>query len=529
MSRDAHLLESQRDPSYKWKVLGVVMLGTLMAALDTSIVNISLPDIMADFGASLDEIEWVITGYMISFATLMPLTTWLRDRVGHKQLYIWSLALFTVGSLLCGAAWSLPMLIVARVIQALGGGAMTPISMSMINEVFEPHEKGKALGYFGMGVIVGPALGPTIGGFLTHVFGWRSIFLVNLPIGLLAMVLSAAFLLKDKPHEDTHKAFDTWGFLFCSLFLVAFLLGVSKGEHEGWSSTYVLTCWVLSIVGFAGFLLVESLVKDRVVELDLFKFPVFTVCFIVSCVRSVALFGGMFLLPLFLQNFMGLDEIQSGLVLLPGSLLMAALMPIAGKMGDKMGPRLLSLGGVLLLCLFMWMYRTLDVNSTTWDVILPTYVRAFGLAMLMMPVMATALNAVPRRMSGQASSLLSLAQQVAGSIGIAVLATVLTHRSLYHLNVVGSSLNPATASMANSITLLRQHALEIGYGRRAAAQVAQGLLMQSTSKSAMVAGFDDAFIAGTAIVALAFIPSLFLPGKPVHKADLDPAELVAAE
>src|SRR5882724_11411622 len=162
---------SPADEKYAWEVLGVVMIGTLMSALDTSIVNVSLPAIMADFGSSLDQIEWVVTAYMLAFATLMPLTSWVRDRVGTKSLYVASLVVFTVGSVLCGMAWNLPVLIFARVLQALGGGALTPVGMTMISEVFPPKERGKAMGYWGMGVIIGPAFGPTLGGWLTKVFG----------------------------------------------------------------------------------------------------------------------------------------------------------------------------------------------------------------------------------------------------------------------------------------------------------------------------------------------------------------------
>src|ERR1035441_6686692 len=166
--------------AYKWEVLIVVMIGTLMAALDQSIVNVSLPDIMADFGSPVTDIEWVVTGYMLAFATLMPLTAWLREHIGYKQLFVGSLFVFTLGSLLCAMSWSLPSLVGARVIQALGGGAITPTGMAMITEVFEPHERGKAIGYWGVGVIVGPSFGPTLGGYLTNAFGWRSIFTVNL-------------------------------------------------------------------------------------------------------------------------------------------------------------------------------------------------------------------------------------------------------------------------------------------------------------------------------------------------------------
>jgi DHA2 family multidrug resistance protein len=228
---------------------------------------------------------------------------------------------------------------------------------------------------------------------------------------------------------------------------------------------------------------------------------------------------------------MGLDEIESGLVLLPGSVFMALLMPIAGRLGDRMGPRILSLIGIVILAYFMWMYRTLDTNTSVWGVIAPTFVRGVGMALLMTPVMATALNSIPRRLSGQASSLLSLTQQVSGSIGIAVLATVLTHRTLYHLNVMGSSMDASSVGMGNSMTLLRQHALNLGYSHQTAFQAAQGLLTKNAEKAAQISGFDDAFIIGTLIVISAFIPAIFLPGKPIAQAKeiSDPGELVAAE
>jgi EmrB/QacA subfamily drug resistance transporter len=406
---------------------------------------------------------------------------------------------------------------------------MTPTGMSLINDVFPAQDKGRGLGYFSMGVIVAPAIGPTLGGYLTQVFGWRSIFFVNLPFGIAAIVLSLVFLKSDVPHKDTHRPFDFWGFFFLSLFMVAFLLGVSNGQHEGWSSHYVFTCWILSIVGFACFLLVEKQMKDRVVELDLFKNSVFTICFLVSAVRSVALFGSIFLLPLFLQNLMGFDEITTGLILLPGSVLMAALMVPSGKLGDRIGPRLLAIFGVLILAYFMWMYRTLDVDTSTWNVILPMLVRGFGIALLMNPIMAAALNAVPRRLAGQASSLLSLSQQVAGSIGIAILSTVMTNRTLYHLNVLGSGMDASSSVMGHSIALLRQYALDMGYSHQAAVQVANALALRNASRAAQVRGFDDAFLCGMIIIATALIPAFFLPGKPVHQVPMDPAEIVAAE
>jgi len=493
-----------------------------MAALDTSIVNVSLPAIMADFGASLDDIEWVVTGYMLAFATLMPLTTWFRNRIGHKSLYIWSLVIFTLGSVLCGLAWSLPSLVFARIIQALGGGAITPTGMAMISEEFPPHERAKALGYWGLGVIVGPAFGPTLGGWLTHVFGWRSIFMVNLPIGIVGVLLGVAILKPDKPHASLRKPFDFWGFAFLSLFLTAFLLGISKGEHEGWTSTYVLTCFALATLGFVGFLLVESLIPDGIMDLTLFKFPIFSACMTVTAVRSVALFGGVFLLPLFLQQLQGLDEIESGLILLPGSLVIGVMMPLSGKLLNKFGPRLLTIVGLLGVAEFMFMYHTADVNTSTWGVILPTLVRGVGIGLLFTPVMATALNNVPNAKAAMASSMLNLIQQVGGSIGIAALATMLSHRIRFHLSTLGANVTTQSPAFGIAFHRVFYHAHELGYTHAESAQIAQQAIGHSVGLSATTAAFQDSFIFGALMVLTGLIAALFLPKsgqQPVGKSN----------
>jgi len=508
-------------PNYKWWVLYIVMIGTLMGALDSSIVNVSIPRIMADFGSSIDDIEWVVTGYMLSFSVLIPLTAWFRDRIGHKALYIASLLVFTLGSILCGFAWNLPSLIVARVIQAFGGGAITPTGMAMIAEVFPRHERGKAMGYWGMGVIIGPAIGPTLGGYLTHTFGWRSIFLVNLPIGIIGMLLAARVLMPDKPHASTRKPFDLAGFVFLSTFLVSFLLGLSKGEHEGWTSTYLITCMIIALVGLVGFFVVETQVEDPIVDLSLFESSVFSICTMVSVVRSVALFGGVFLLPLFLQQQMGFDEIRSGLILLPGALVVAFFMPIAGKISDRTGPRLLTIAGLVAVAYFMYMYRNMDINMSVWDVIKPTLVRGFGMGLLMAPVMATALNAVPTRKAGAASSLLNLLQQVGGSLGIAILATVLSHRAHFHLNVLGSSLERSSPAFRDSFKRVFQYALNLGSAHGDARKIAGALVAKAMAQSAVVSAFQDAFIVGAGIVAIALLPSLLLPNKATGHTELD--------
>lgn len=510
---------------YKWEVLIIVMIGTLMSALDSSIVNVSIPAIMADFGSSLDDIEWVITAYMLAFATLMPLTSWFRDRIGHKSLYVLSLIIFTVGSLLCGLAWNLPTLVIARVIQAVGGGAVTPTGMAMITETFEPHERGKALGFWGMGVVMGPAFGPTIGGYLTKHFGWPSIFLVNLPIGIFGVLLAIKKLKADRPEAHAHKKFDAAGFFFLTMFLVAFLLGMSKGESKGWTSIYVTNCAIFSIIGLTGFLLVESLVKDGIMDLGLLANPVFASCFVLTAVRSLALFGGTFLLPVFLQNFKGYDEVQSGLLLLPGSLLMGLLMPFAGKLGDIFSPRLMGFIGFALLAYFFYEYRTLDIISSDWDIVQPTLIRGLGIALLIAPLTATAMNAVPKFKAGMASSMLNVIQQVGGSVGIALLSLVLQRRIVYHISVVGTNVSSASPAYRETARKIITRAHEIGYNHANSFRVARTLIGQHIAKAASVLAFQDSFLVGAAMTVVAMLGAFWLPNKPAVYVRSEPVHL----
>lgn len=508
------------NTQYKWRVLVVVMIGTMMAALDSSIVNVSIPAIMADFGASLDDIEWVVTGYMLAFAALMPLTAWFREKVGHKQLYIGSLIIFTAGSVLCGLAWDTPSLVIARIIQAIGGGALTPTGMAMISEVFEPHERGRAMGYWGIGVIVGPAFGPTVGGYLTKVFGWPSIFLINLPIGIAGVLMAKSILAPDKPHAEEHRPFDAWGFTFLTIFLVSFLFGISKGEHEGWTSPLIVWCGIIAFFSFITFLLVESQVPYRVIDLELFKFPVFTVSMILTATRSMALFGGVFLLPVFLQQVKGLDEIESGLILLPGSLIIGFFMPMAGRLSEKVGPRYLAIAGLSALAVFMYMYRDINQDTSNWHIILPTLVRGFGISFLMAPLMATMMNAVPKHKAGMASSMMNIIQQVGGSLGIAVLATVLSNRIHHHLAVAGSLMNASSPVFQEGVRNLAERAHAIGYTHANAALIAKSFIAKAGAMRASEHAFQDSFLTGAIIVAVTILPAIFLPGEPPkHKSE----------
>jgi DHA2 family multidrug resistance protein len=506
------------DPNktYKWWLLLIVMIGTFMAVMDSSIVNVSIPTMMADFGVNLDDIEWVMTGYMLAFAVLMPATGWLRIHLGYKRTFLYSLVLFTVGSVLCGLAWNLPSLIVARVLQALGGGAISPTGMGMISEVFPPKERGKAMGYWGMGIIMGPTIGPTLGGYLTHTFGWRSIFLVNIPVGIIAVLMGIEILRSDKPEGKQSMDFDFWGFFSLSLFLVAFLLGLSKGESKGWDSDYIFWCTILSAVGLTVFLLAESLVKEPIINLRIFRHGVFTVTMLLGLVRSIALFGGIFLLPVFLQTLMGFNEIQSGLIMLPGALVVSLVMPISGRISDSIGPRIPTVVGMLLPTYFMWAYRNLDPSMSQWDIIAPTLIRGVGMGLLMAPMTAAAMNAVEQREIPMASSLMNIIMQVGGSVGIALLATIFNHRVNYHLDVLGSGFVTSNPAYAASTPQLINYAKGLGLGHLDSQAFAQASFSKFMIRSVLTHGYQDAFLFGGLICIIGVLMGFLLPGKPLH-------------
>jgi len=282
-----------------WIIISL-MLGTFMASLDSSIVNVSLPVMQKQFNVALDDIQWVITAYMLAFCVFMPLTNWLKSKIGLYKMYLISIVVFTVGSLLCGLSSGLTTLVPARILQALGGGALTPVALSMLSLAFDAKERGSVMGWWGLGVIVGPALGPTLGGLLTQYFGWPYIFFVNLPFGVLALLLAAKYLKKVGDTKDTAPPFDLSGYLFFIVFIILFQYSIAHIEKTGFASISLYITLAVSLLSLLAFIKTATRKKNPVLELSLFKSKAFVAGILVTVVRSVALFGGLFLLPFLL-------------------------------------------------------------------------------------------------------------------------------------------------------------------------------------------------------------------------------------
>jgi EmrB/QacA subfamily drug resistance transporter len=487
--------------NYRWFVLGIIMLGTFMAILDSSIVNVALPHMMSAFEVNRDQIEWVSTAFMLALATAMPLVGWLVGRVGFKALYLSSLALFTAGSAVCAFAWSYDSLVAARVVQAIGGGAIQPVGMAFVARLFQPHERGKALGIWGTGIMVAPALGPTLGGYLTDWFNWRAIFSVNLPIGAVALLLGMTIMRSERSESRARIPFDVWGFTFISMALISGLLALSKGQSKGWSSAYIQTCLAFTVVGFVMFLAVESVVRYPLLDLRLFRYRNFTLSIVLAVFRAVGLFGSVFLLPIFLQNLVGYTTIRTGLTMMPGAIAVGISMPFAGRLADRYGPRNLVTFGVALTGLSLLAYGRLDPLSSRAMLIGPLVVRGVGLAFMMAPLITAAINAVPKESVPTASSFMNVAQSVGGSFGIALLNTYVTNSIHRHGVRIGELMSTQSETFARFTRYVSGVDLGNVRGVLPTAQVkALTLSARGILHRADVLGFENGFMLGGLIV-----------------------------
>lgn len=482
------------------------MMGTFMAILDSSIVNVALPHMMSAFGVNREQIEWVTTAFMLASAVAMPLVGWLVGRLGHKLLYLCSLALFTLGSAACAMAWSYHALVVARVVQAIGGGAIQPVGVAIVAEMFEPHERGRALGVWGTGIMVGPALGPTLGGYLTDWFNWRVIFSVNLPIGLLTLLAGLAVMRGDRAGRRQRVPFDGWGFIFLSLALIAGLLALSNGQEKGWSSTYIVTCLGLTVVGIVVFLALEATTPHPLLPLSLFRLRNFSLAMVLAVFRSVGLFGGLFLLPIFLESLVGYTTTQTGLWMMPGAIAVGLMMPVAGRLADRYPTNRLVVTGSLLAGISLIYYGGLDLRSSAAFIVVPQLFRGAGLALMMAPLLTLAINSVPRTQVATASSFLNVAQRVGGSFGIALLNTFVTDSIHWHAVRMGEQMGSHSIAFARLAERAAGLTLRAAHGDALTAS-SESLLVaaQIVQKRASVLGFDNGFaLAG--IVMLAGIP-----------------------
>jgi DHA2 family multidrug resistance protein len=494
-----------------------VMLATFMEDLDTSVANVALPHIAGNLSASTDESTWVLTSYLVANAIILPMGGWFSMLIGRKRFYMTCVAVFTVSSVMCGLAPSLEALIVFRVLQGLGGGALQPISQAILVESFPREKHGMAMAVYGMGVVVAPVIGPTLGGWLTDNYSWRWIFLINIPVGILSLVLTY-FLIFDPPYlvrrglSDGLKI-DYMGFGLLALGLGSLEVVLDEGQKKDWfSSPFIVLFAALTAICLIAVVVWELRQKTPVIDFRVLKDRNFTLATLSMLVLGFVLYASTALLPMLLQTLLGYTALLSGLVLSPAGLVIVFCLPLVGFLLRKYQARWLVMFGVLMCSLgLFYMSRfnlTIDFRTAVWARI----VQSTGLAFLFVPISAAAFAFVPRERTNYAAGLFNLARNIGGSSGIATVTTMLARRAQFHQTVLVAHMTPYDGAyrnaLAGSAAMLQAH----GASAADAGLRAQGLLYGSMQRQSSMLAFSDAFWI-MAVLFLSVIPLMFLMKK----------------
>jgi DHA2 family multidrug resistance protein len=499
---------------HKWVVAGTVLTGTIMAVLDASIVNVALPSMTGTFGASVEEITWVVTGYMLAQVILMPITALLAARFGRRNFYLFSLALFTVASMLCGVSRTLPMMVVFRILQGAASGVLTIVSQAILRESFPPEEQAMAMGMYGLGVVVAPAVGPTLGGWITDQFTWPWVFYVNVPIGIISLILVSRFI-HDPAYLVRRKGkLDLTGVAFLAVGLGALQLLLEQGQRNDWfASDYITTLGAIALTGMVLFVWWELRSKEPAVNLRLLKNVSFTSATALGAVLGAGLFGTLFLLPMFLQRLLGYTALLSGAALVPRSLAMAVIMPLGGRVYNRLGPRVMVGAGFLVSAYSFWELSHLTSTTGFWDIFWPQLWQGVGFALIFLSLSTAALAEIPRPEMTQAAGLYNVVRQVFGSVGIAVYASILTHSTTKYHAVLSEGITAYHAPTQQFLSGATAGMMRTGADPNTARLMALRLLDLRVLKEAAVLAYNHVFGIAVAIFLIS-LPLVFLLRKP---------------
>jgi DHA2 family multidrug resistance protein len=493
-------------PTHKWLIAGSVMTGTIMAVLDSSIVNVALPNMQGTLGATIEQITWVVTGYILANVIIMPLVALLSERFGRKNFYLASVILFTVASMSCGLARSLPMMVFFRALQGIGGGVLLTVSQAILRETFPPEEQGTAMGIFGLGVVLAPAFGPTLGGWLTDQYSWPWIFYINVPIGIINLLLVSRFV-EDPPYLIRKKGEIDWlGLALMIIGLGSLQLMLESGERNDWfQSGYVVRLAVIAAVGMIFFVWRELKISNPAVDLKILKNVSFSSATALGGVLGMALNGSLFLLPLFLQNLLGYSALDSGLAMMPRSLAMAVIMPIGGRFYNRLGPRVLVGSGLAITGMSFYFLSHLTSQIDAWDIFWPQVMQGVGFSLIFVALSTAALSTIAKPEVTAATGLYNVSRQVFGSIGIAIAATQLTTgvtRNHAILAEQAGQANPAAVAWLSRVTAAMM--ARTGADLATARQEALKLLDLTVTRQAAVLSYNHVFV----LVSLLFLFAL---------------------
>jgi len=505
----------------KWLVAVAVALGALLEIIDVSIVNVALGEMQSSLGATLSQMSWVVSSYAVANVIILPLSAWLGHRFGKKRYFIFSLVGFTLASILCGLSTSLWMLTVARVLQGLAGGGLLAKAQAILFETFPREEQATAQGFFGAIVIAGPVVGPTLGGYIVTNIGWRWIFFVNIPVGIAAVALCLAAL----PADGETRAKDPVDWLAIALLAVglgSFQTFLEEGYTDDWfDSPFICAMAALAATGLALFVARVLSSKHPVVDLRILaRYRSLAAGSVLSIVVGVALYGALFAIPIFAGSIMRFTAQQVGLLLLPGAIASALVMPVAAALSRKLDPRLLLFVGSLVLASAVLWLGQLSPTTSEADLFWPLVVRSFGTVLMFLPLSMAALGSIPKEDVAAATGLFNLTRQLGGSVGVAILSTLLGTRTTFHRAVLVDHMGVTSPDVQARLSGLTAMFASKGADSITATQRALTMLDGSVRSQAMIMAFNDLFLL-TAALIVATVPLILLLGKPPAGARVD--------
>ena len=500
-----------------WIIAVAVMLSTFMEVLDTTVVNVSLPHIAGSLSATIDEATWTLTSYLVANAIILPLTGWLSNFFGRKRMLMFSVTGFTFASFLCGLAPSLPFLIVCRIIQGACGGGLQPISQAVLLESFKPEDRGKAMGFWGLGIVVAPLLGPVLGGWLTDSYSWRWVFYINVPIGLASIIMTRLFVFDPHYIRRLSSRIDYWGIGMLALGIGTLQLVLDKGQEKDWfGTTWITVVAVIAVVALASFIIYELHIAEPVVNLRVFTNRTYSTGVFLMSMLGVGLYGTTVLIPLVLQTLLGYPAMRAGIAMAPRGLGSFIAMPIVGLIMAKFDPRKLLAVGMIVCALTLFQFSHLNLSAGYWDFFWPQFEMGLALGLVFVPLTTISMSPIPRETMGNATSLFNLVRNLGGSVGISAVNTVELRRAQANINVLGTHVNPYSATATQMLAGLKHMFMSRGADAVTATHRATEAVFRLVMQQANMLAYNTVFrLLGGLFVFL--IPFIFLMRRPDPK------------
>ena len=504
-----------------WIIAISVMFSTFMEVLDTTVVNVSLPHIAGSLSSTVEEATWALTSYLVANAIILPMTGWLARQFGRKRLLMISVAGFTTASFLCGLAPNLPMLILFRIFQGATGGALQPLSQAILLEAFLPQDRGKAMGFWGLGIVVAPILGPVLGGWLTDSYSWRWVFYINIPVGIISIIMTQSFIF-DPPYlrHSEKQSVDYWGIGMLAVAVGALQIVLDKGQQEDWfESKWIITLAIICAIAFIVFIIHELRTRNPVVHLRVFKERTYATGVFLMTTLGFVLYGSLVLLPIFLQTLLGYPALQAGIAMAPRGMGSFIAMPIIGILTARFDPRKLLavglIGGGYTLFLLSW----LNLNAGYWDIFWPQFLQGVSLGLLFVPLTTVTMDRIAKEEMGNATSIFNLMRNMGGSMGIAAVTTMLSRRTQFHVQTLGSHVTPYDPQSQQTMERLRQGLIHRGMDPVTAARSAYAALFGMVQRQASVLSFVESFYV-LGIIFVSALPLVLLLRKPRGAAEV---------